>query len=266
MIQSNKVKRHLRDSSKLRQKRYNAKKVKSTIKIKCGICQNEFTKDKAEYNRRINKVGSIAEFYCSKACQGMRSRNRRVPAIGLNLDRMRFGKLEVLDEIGIDKHGNKTWKCKCDCGKIVVRLTSQLTSGSSKNCGCFRNWKILPSGEKSQFWKGHKTISGSYWNSTLKSAKNRNLPFEITKEDVWEMFIKQNEKCALSGLLLTFGTNLRTDRTASIDRIDSSKGYTKENIHIVHKDVNYMKGTYSLKRFLEICSFIHIHNSSVVEC
>ena len=41
--------------------------------------------------------------------------------------------------------------------------------------------------------------------------------------------------------------------TASLDRIDSSKGYTKSNIQWVHKDINKMKSDFSMLRFLELC-------------
>jgi len=42
-------------------------------------------------------------------------------------------------------------------------------------------------------------------------------------------------------------------RTASLDRIDSSKGYVKGNLQWVHKDINMMKNHYNQKYFIEIC-------------
>jgi hypothetical protein len=44
--------------------------------------------------------------------------------------------------------------------------------------------------------------------------------------------------------------------TASIDRIDSSKGYILGNIQWVHKDVNFMKRTYSQEYFVKMCKLI----------
>ena len=38
-------------------------------------------------------------------------------------------------------------------------------------------------------------------------------------------------------------------KTASLDRIDSSKGYTEDNIQWVHKDVNQMKMDLPEQRF-----------------
>lgn len=44
--------------------------------------------------------------------------------------------------------------------------------------------------------------------------------------------------------------------TASLDRIDNSKGYEEGNIQWVHKDVNFMKRTYSQEYFIKLCTLI----------
>lgn len=51
--------------------------------------------------------------------------------------------------------------------------------------------------------------------------------------------------------------------TASIDRIDSSKGYTKDNIQWVHKNVNIMKMDQTMDQFLYICKKIVDHQAKI---
>lgn len=46
----------------------------------------------------------------------------------------KFGKLTV-----IERDETSTWKCKCDCGKIVSVATNNLTSGNNISCGCKRH-------------------------------------------------------------------------------------------------------------------------------
>lgn len=46
----------------------------------------------------------------------------------------------------------------------------------------------------------------------------------------------------------------------SVDRIDSNKGYTKDNIWIVHKDVNLIKQDYDIKYFISMCKAIANNN------
>lgn len=52
----------------------------------------------------------------------------------------------------------------------------------------------------------------------------------------------------------------RKEITMSVDRIDSNKGYTKDNIWIVHKDVNLIKQDYDIKYFISMCKAIANNN------
>lgn len=62
---------------------------------------------------------------------------------------------------------------------------------------------------------------------------------------------KQQGRCALTGELLTFQRghgNIRSN--ASIDRIDSSQGYSVENVQLVCRVANIMKNDMTLEEFL----------------
>lgn len=49
----------------------------------------------------------------------------------------RFGRLEVMEKVG-SKNNNVYWLCKCDCGTVISKTTTQLTSLKSISCGCLR--------------------------------------------------------------------------------------------------------------------------------
>jgi hypothetical protein len=88
----------------------------------------------------------------------------------------------------------------------------------------------------------------------MDNAKRRKWPFELTIEDGWMLYEKQNRKCALSGQLIYFDSDTRSnDGRASLDRIDSSKGYVMGNVQWVHRDINYMKQKYSQEHFVNLC-------------
>ena len=55
---------------------------------------------------------------------------------------------------------------------------------------------------------------------------------------------------------IEFGKMRHNKSTASLDRIDSSKGYTIDNIQWLHKDINKMKWDFSQEKFLELCKKI----------
>lgn len=172
------------------------------------------------------------------------------------------------------------WKRQCpECGRELFynnAHTLQVSNSkkvSCRSCGRKRNvaWAKIHYSDPSQHsrWKGCGKIPGSYFWQTMNGAKSKNREFSITIENMSEQFEKQNEKCVYTGLDLTFGkchTRRRgriyygKDRTASLDRIDSSRGYTKNNIQWVHKDINIMKSNFSGQRFVELCDMVSQRN------
>ena len=75
-------------------------------------------------------------------------------------------------------------------------------------------------------------------------------------------FIEQNRMFALTGIPIYFQArkDLR-NATASLDRIDSSKGYIEGNVQWVHKKINYMKQQFNQTEFIEWCKKVVNHNA-----
>lgn len=77
------------------------------------------------------------------------------------------------------------------------------------------------------------------WITSIKrGAKLRGLEFDLSVED-----LEVPTHCPLLGLPLTFeiGRGKRTDNSASLDRLDSSKGYVKGNVWVVSWRANNLK-------------------------
>ena len=49
-----------------------------------------------------------------------------------------FGRLTVISFVHRDLRSQGHWKCRCRCGNIKVIQYANLTSGSSKSCGCLQ--------------------------------------------------------------------------------------------------------------------------------
>lgn len=92
--------------------------------------------------------------------------------------------------------------------------------------------KNVRSGEKSPYWQGKGKISKTYWNQIVHGAELRDITFDITFDYIWDLFLEQNQKCALTGLPLSFDLK---NQTASLDRKDSKLGYIEDNLQWVHK-------------------------------
>lgn len=167
----------------------------------------------------------------------------------------KFGKLTAKYITGKNKDRSTVWFCECECGGNKEVPSTRLKRLITTSCGCL--WKPRPGLRK---YVGE--LSGQYWSSVRSSAKLRGLEFSITKEYAWELFLKQNKKCIYTGEVLSLERPdyAREKQTASLDRIDSNKGYIKGNIQWVHKDVQRMKNAFSHDRFLEVAKLIYFNH------
>lgn len=186
----------------------------------------------------------------------------------INLIGQKFGMLTVIEHVA-PTPPNKVhfWICQCDCGIVKKIAGRHLRGGQIKSCGCSKRRRR----EESPSWRGCGQLSLNHFGTIRRSAMgggkfNRRVKeFSITIEQAWEQFVKQNGKCALTGLQLSFGEGTQqqekhsstSTKTASLDRIDSTKGYVVGNIQWVHKDVNIMKNDLDSKTFFYYCSLIH---------
>jgi len=166
----------------------------------------------------------------------------------------RVGMLTVIEDLGAS-NSQYYYLTKCDCGKESKVRGSDLSRRTKRNkyttsCGCVNNL----SGKGSHSWRGCGDIPLGLFSKIKQTAKWRNIEFLITIEDISEQWEKQEKKCYLSGIELNIKS--RDNRTASLDRLDSNIGYTKENIRFCHKHINMMKGVYDKDYFIEICNSV----------
>lgn len=114
--------------------------------------------------------------------------------------------------------------------------------------------------------KRYRKHEGSYglpktkWCVIRRNAKKRNIDLNIDIEFAGKLLELQNNKCALSGLEISMikksGKVEIKDVTASLDRIDSNRGYEENNVWWLHKDVNLIKSDLSLIEFLGLCKLV----------
>ena len=143
-----------------------------------------------------------------------------------DLTGVRFGLLTVIKYDGVvtSKGGHKArkWICKCDCGKEISAYSNNLKPGKSKSCGCVH--RFSESGVK-KIHGMSKDPTYNTWSSMKSRCGNRNIPGYdnyggrgITVCRRWEE--------SFDNFLHDMGER---PEGKSLDRIDNSKGYDKEN-------------------------------------
>lgn len=105
--------------------------------------------------------------------------------------------------------------------------------------------------------KTGKYVSGDFFYNVRRNAEKRNIPFSLTIEDLDEILVKQDFKCAYTGRKIDAKT--RKQYTASVDRIDSSSGYTKDNSQMVCVHANIAKWKLSEEEFLALAEDVYSH-------
>jgi len=103
--------------------------------------------------------------------------------------------------------------------------------------------------------KVYATIEGRakiFLQSCKRSATKRQQAFDLQISDIVSFWNKQHKICAYSGVEMTLKPGKLN--TVSIERIDSSVGYTKENTVLVCHIVNRMKSDFKYEDFYQYCS------------
>jgi hypothetical protein len=170
-----------------------------------------------------------------------------------DLTGQQFNNWKVIERGPNSTYRQTRWLCSCQCGTVKYVQTRHLLHGDSKGCKrCYAQSRFT----------GYKEINGSYWWHIKDSAAKRKLDFDINIGDAWRLFIKQDRKCAMTGLSLIFRRfKEQKNQTASLDRIDSSRGYLIDNVQWVHRTINKMKQDLLQEDFVTMCQYVAEYRS-----
>lgn len=150
---------------------------------------------------------------------------------------------------------NLTFK---SCPRCEIELPtdcfSNLLSGGlhgyCKKCCVLKNkiirekLKLTPEGRR-------KITIYSLYHATKCRSKKENMEFDLTKEYIDSLL---GEKCPVLGL--TYEIKHNSPNSASVDRINNDKGYTKDNVAIISRRANNLKKDATLKELELIVKYL----------
>lgn len=167
---------------------------------------------------------------------------------------VRYGDLVAVAPHHVEKkpngvNGRWYWTFECDCGGSVVGIPNAIRSNKHQMCEDCRR------ASGSWAWQGVGEFPGSHYREIYHSAQARGFTLEVTKDYLWDLYLKQDRRCAFTGWKIRFMSSYsrKHEKTASLDRIDSSVGYVEGNLQWVHRDVNKLKKNMGDARFIELC-------------
>ncbi|MEN9446596.1 MAG: hypothetical protein RL728_1108, partial [Bacteroidota bacterium] len=187
--------------------------------------------------------------------------------IGKYINSMKI--LEILDKGKV--------KCECECGVKKECNFYDLKRNRIKGCGCKKNTpelkKLASERAISMQKNGILNVGGDFQDKKYRNFKylfkclknSKRKKCLITLQDLEEVWRQQKGQCPYTKINLILPTHTINNKTksyfyASIDRIDSSKPYTKDNIQYVSRNINYAKNVMSHSDMLNFIKII-AHNN-----
>ena len=109
---------------------------------------------------------------------------------------------------------------------------------------------------------GVKTYIKYLFKNLKKNALKRNIDVNISEEDIINLYYKQEGLCKLTNIQMTYNKYTTTNNrihhlnNISVDRIDSKKHYSNDNIQLVCVKINIIKWDLSSEDFIETCKLV----------
>lgn len=181
-------------------------------------------------------------------------------------DRRYFKILNTYKKLqGIKKPYNATfYKCECDCGNIFhVRSERLKTTRACKAC----TYTIVTKEKKGGLFTTVPNFSvlRRKYKGYEKRAKAKGLEFTLTIEIALKLFNSNCDYCGLEpqkiNAIYSGNTVDGVCKANTIDRIDSSKGYTIDNIVPCCNTCNKAKLIMSKKEFLDWITKVYTYQN-----
>lgn len=188
----------------------------------------------------ISYDGELYSANCTKCGQEVSSRHRW--SVIRTLDNGHCKKcFEHYKKSDIPKNAGGKWISHCPKCGAEQSYTRPTHARASEKHGwvcrkCRDKSKSRPVGNERRLYNKYK-----------KSAKIRGIPWKINLK---EFIGDYNGICAMTGWELSMEYK---QTTASLDRIDSNKGYEVGNLQWVHSMFNMTKGRYPHEDFVKMC-------------
>lgn len=129
----------------------------------------------------------------------------------------RFGMVTAIEPSFKNNHGAWQWLCRCDCGVIFTTCGSRLSGSRTKSCGC-NQWSAVTK---------HGQTRSLTWNSWLSMRRRCDDLSSNRYHAYGAVGIKYCERWKdFAAFLEDMGER---PVGTSLDRIDGSQGYSKEN-------------------------------------
>lgn len=173
----------------------------------------------------------------------------------LDITNKKYGRLTAIEVTSDRRNGKRVWRCRCDCGTEHFVAASDLCSGNSTSCGCYRSEITQQRFKKNNYPARFNKLYDSY----KRNALHRDRKFDLTEEEFYDL-VRQN--CYYCGAVPSHtikGTYKEIFLYNGIDRIDNTQDYISGNCIPCCWKCNKLKSTLGQQDFLDHIFRISTH-------
>jgi len=160
------------------------------------------------------------------------------------------------------------WECKCDCGKICYVSATQAKNNVVKSCGCLNSETAKVNGhingKKCRKYTPIQSTAHSIWRDRYMDGCDFDTFYTTSQQDcfycgrppsnTYNVYRRSGYNSEEQRIHGTFTYN-------GLDRIDSKRDHSHDNIVPCCKTCNWMKGDMGVEDFLAHIARVHIHSS-----
>lgn len=110
----------------------------------------------------------------------------------------------------------------------------------------------------------HSLTPKNVFKLAVFNARKRAI-VSVTEEELMVLWLKQDKRCALSGVVMTWGHGRIEPTSMSIDRINQDEGYTLDNVRLVCHAANAFRGRMTDAEMLAMAKAIVAHMEPVLK-
>ena len=171
----------------------------------------------------------------------LRPASRRISCGALG---RRHGKLLIVCDLGVDRHGQRWVGCLCDCGARVARRFAHLNLGTSKSCGCLRR-NPRERVRLTDAYLALDKLLGRY----RRNARVRGREWALTESEFFSLVTSPCAYCGAPPSKAVRRDGSKPLLANGLDRRDNTVGYTRNNVVPCCWDCNKAKGSRSFQEF-----------------
>ena len=215
----------------------------------CGCLKREISvlsMNKIRWNKSVKDAGQV-QGKCIQ-CKG------EIIAKPSRREKMKFCSLDCYwKSLQVERNQS----CK-ECGKDIEIRPSHVRKFCSYKCFSTSRSKTKEEGR-------FRTILNNIIRNNGKNGRSRiKKEINLTTEDIKNVWEKQNGICPYTGWKLNLTRSGKAKaKQASLDRIDSKKGYIKGNIQFVALMANLAKNTFEEEELISFCKAVSRNIKSI---